>query len=35
MYRQIAGPSAIALAWVQGRNEYPSVNMSESDRIPG
>ena len=34
-YFRIAGPSAIAFASVHGRNEYPSVYMSESDRMPG
>ena len=31
----IEGPSAIALRSFQGLNENPSVNMSESDLIPG
>ena len=35
MYDRIEAPSAIALAWVHGRNRYPSVNMSESERMPG
>ena len=32
---KMTGPSAIALAAVHGRNEYPSVCMSESERMPG
>jgi hypothetical protein len=34
-YSRIDGPSAIAFAAVHGWNGKPSVNMSESDRIPG
>ena len=34
-YSRIEGPSAMALGLVHGRNVYPSVYMSESERIPG
>ena len=34
-YFRMEGPSAMALASFQGRKEYPSVNISESERIPG
>jgi hypothetical protein len=35
MYARIEGPSAMPLGLLQGRKEYPSVNMSESERMPG
>ena len=35
MYLRMASPSAIAWGLSHGRNEYPSVNMSESERTPG
>ena len=35
MYSRIDGPSAMALAFVHGLNEYPRVYMSESERMPG
>lgn len=35
MYWRIDGPSAIDRSPVQGRNGYPSVCMSESERMPG
>ena len=35
MYCRIESPSAIDFSPSQGRNEYPSVCMSESERIPG
>ena len=35
MYCRMSSPSAIAFSPSHGRNEYPRVNMSESERIPG
>jgi hypothetical protein len=35
MYRRIDGPSAIDSRRFHGRSEYPRVNMSESERMPG
>ena len=35
MYCRIDGPSAMVLSPSHGRNEYPRVYMSESDRMPG
>jgi hypothetical protein len=34
-YWRIEGPSAMAFGFVHGRNEKPSVYMSESERMPG
>ena len=34
-YARIEGPSAIAFGFVHGLNLYPSVCMSESERMPG
>src|SRR3954453_15634486 len=35
MYSRIEGPPAIATEDVHGLNRKPSVNMSESERMPG
>ena len=35
MYWRIEAPSPMACDPVQGRNGYPSVYMSESERMPG
>ena len=35
MYRRMDSPSEMDFSPRQGRKEYPRVNMSESERMPG